>query len=125
MSRIAAGFWTAKKIAALAAVEDIGIAPHCSIGPVALAAALQVDACTPNFRIQENFGDFDVPWRSTFVRGWNPSRGGEFAVPEGPGLGLELDEDVIADRTYVAHAFPSLWDKGWTANFTQDKSRAE
>ena len=116
------GILAAKKIAAIAAAQDIRIAPHCSIGPVALAAALHVDLSTPNFMIQENFGDFDVQWRNSLVHGWNPSRAGELVLTDAPGLGLDLDEEAIAQHPYVAHAFPSLWDKNWTANFTQSGS---
>src|SRR5580704_14330755 len=54
------GILVAKKIAAMAAVQDIQVSPHCSIGPVALAAALHFDLSTPNFMIQENFAEFDV-----------------------------------------------------------------
>lgn len=113
------GLLVAKKIAAIAAVMDLQVAPHCSIGPVALAAALHFDWSTPNFRIQEAFGEFDVPWRNDFVRGWNPVRNGEFMLPDAPGLGLELDESVIAAHPYVPCSFPSLWDGDWTTNFTQ------
>jgi galactonate dehydratase len=116
------GILVAKKIAAMAAVQDIQVSPHCSIGPVALAAALHFDVSTPNFMIQENFADFDVPWRSQLVRGWNPSRSGEFVLPEGPGLGVDIDEDAIAGHPYVQNAFPSLWDKDWTTNFTRNQS---
>lgn len=112
------GILISKKVAAMAAVQDIGVAPHCSIGPVALAAALHFDASTPNFVIQENFGDFDVPWRAEFVRGWNPVRDGELLVPEEPGLGIDIDERVIAQHPYQKNSFPSLWDKSWLANFT-------
>ena len=108
-----------KRIAALAALGDVRVAPHCSIGPVALAAALHFDVSTPNFMIQEAFGEFDVPWRNDLVGGWNPIRHGEFVLADTPGLGLELDLDAIAEHPYVAHAFPSLWDREWTTNFTQ------
>jgi len=113
------GLWAAKKIAALAAVEDLAVSPHCSIGPVALAAALHFDVGTPNFMIQEAFGEFDVPWRDELVRGWNPLRQGEFVLSDAPGLGLDLDLAAIAAHPYVEHAFPSLWDRQWTSNFTQ------
>ena len=89
------GILTAKKIAAMAAVQDLRIAPHCSIGPVALAACLHVDVSTPNFMIQEAFAEFDVPWRNSFVKGWNPIRNGEFFLSEEPGLGLDIDEEAI------------------------------
>jgi galactonate dehydratase len=115
------GILMGKKIAALAAVQDLRVAPHCSIGPVALAAALHFDLSTPNFMIQEAFADFDVPWRSSLVAGWNPIRTGEFLVPDKPGLGLELDEAAIHAHPYVANSFPSLWDGDWLTKFTQDK----
>ena len=68
------------------------VAPHCSIGPVALAACLHFDVSTPNFMVQEAFAEFDVPWRNDLVGGWNPIRDGEFVLSDAPGLGLELDE---------------------------------
>lgn len=117
------GLLVSKKIAAITAVQDMRIAPHCSIGPVALAAALHFDISTPNFMIQENFGDFDVPWRSALVRGWNPIQFGEFVLSDAPGLGLELDDAVIAQHPYVQNPFPSLWDKTWLKDFTQDKAQ--
>ena len=113
------GILIGKKIAAMAAAQDLRIAPHCSVGPVALAAALHVDVSTPNFMLQEAFGEFDVPWRESFVRGWNPIRNGEFVLDDTPGLGLDIDEQAIADHPYVQHAFPSLWDGEWMTNFTQ------
>jgi galactonate dehydratase len=114
------GLAAGKKIAALAAIQDLQVAPHCSIGPVALAAALHFDVSTPNFMIQEGFGEFDVPWRNDLVHGWNPVRGGEFVLGDQPGLGLELDEQAIADHPYVQNAFPSLWDSDWLTDFKQD-----
>jgi galactonate dehydratase len=101
-------------------MNDLRVAPHCSIGPVALAAALHFDASTPNFMIQEAFGEFDVPWRSRLVQGKSFLAGGEFQLSDEPGLGLDLDLDAVFEHPYVAHAFPSLWDRTWTTNFTQN-----
>ncbi len=116
------GVLASKKIAAMAAVQDLRVAPHCSIGPVALAACLHFDLSTPNFMIQEAFGEFDVPWRNQLVKGWNPIRNGEFFLGDSPGLGLELDEAVIAEHPYIANTFPSLWDKEWLTKLTQSGS---
>jgi galactonate dehydratase len=85
-----------------------------------LAACLHFDCSTPNFMIQEDFTEFDVPWRNSLVRGWNPIQHGEFVLKDTPGLGLELDDQVIADHPSVKNAFPSLWDGEWLTNFTQD-----
>jgi galactonate dehydratase len=116
------GILAGKKIAAMAAPQDILVAPHCSIGPVALAACLHFDVSTPNFLVQEAFAEFDVPWRNDLVGGWNPINNGELFLGDAPGLGLELGESAIADHPYVANAFPSLWDGEWQTNFTQDRS---
>ena len=81
------GILAGKKIAAMAAAQDLRVAPHCSIGPVALAACLHFDVSTPNFMIQEAFAEFDVPWRNALVGGWNPIQNGAFVAPgrAGPG----------------------------------------
>jgi len=112
------GLLMTKKIASLAEAQDLRIAPHCSIGPVALCAALHVDWATSNAAMQENFADYDVPWRNDLVHGWNPIRGGEYVLPDKPGLGIELDEAVCRAHPYRQHAFPSLWDRQWLVDFT-------
>ena len=64
------------------------------------------------------FGEFDVDWRSDLVSGWNPLQNGRLALPEAPGLGIELDEGAIAEHPYRPLAFPSLWDASWRDEFT-------
>lgn len=49
----AGGIWETRKIAAMAEAYDIAVAPHCPLGPIALASCLQLDFCTPNAFIQE------------------------------------------------------------------------
>ena len=115
------GLLLTKKIAAMAEAQDIKVAPHCSIGPVALCAALHVDWSTPNAMIQENFGDYDVSWRNDLVFGWNPVKNGEFVLPEKPGLGIELNTALCAKHPYKKNSFPSLWDKRWLKDFTQNR----
>ena len=112
------GITVSKKVAAMAAAQDIAVSPHCSIGPVAYAAALHVAWSTPNMLMLESFAEFDVDWRSGLVGGWNPIRRGELSLPEAPGLGIELDEAVIAEHPYRPLAFPSLWDSTWVDEFT-------
>jgi galactonate dehydratase len=112
------GIAMAKKIASMAAAQDIGISPHCSVGPVAFAAALHVAWSTPNMLLLESFAEFDVDWRDDLVGGWNPLSNGKLALPDAPGLGLELDETAIAQHPYRPLAFPSLWDAAWRDEFT-------
>jgi galactonate dehydratase len=117
------GLLAAKKIAALAEAHGLHVSPHVSIGPVALAAALHLDWSTPCFLVQENFAEYDVPWRADLVHGWNPihpDRPGEFSLPDKPGLGLDIHPEACAAHPYKKNAFPSLWDKRWVKDITQN-----
>lgn len=113
------GLSVGRKIAALTQAQDLQLAPHCSVGPVALCAAIHFGWSTPHVLLQENFGDFDVPWRHDFVGGWNPFQNGEYQLPIQPGLGIELNETVIAAHPPQRNPFPSLWDNRWLKEFTR------
>jgi galactonate dehydratase len=113
------GLSIGKKITALAQAHDLAMSPHCSVGPVALCAAIHFGWSTSNVLIQENFAEYDVPWRNELVHGWNPIRSGEFALPEGPGLGIEIDVEACARHPYRKNTFPSLWDRKWIEEFTK------
>jgi galactonate dehydratase len=94
------GLLVSKKIAALAEAEDLQVSPHCSVGPVALCAALHLDWATPNAYVQENFAEYDVPWRADLVYGWTPIQQGEFVLPDKPGLGIEINPQACAAHPY-------------------------
>ncbi len=117
------GLWMGKKIAALCQPQDMRLAPHCSIGPVALCAAIHFGWATPQVMVQENFGDYDAPWRDELVGGWNPMAGAQYKLPEKPGLGIELNDAAFALHPFRKHAFPSLWDRRWVAEFTQSEEK--
>jgi len=117
------GLWMGKKIAALCQPQDMRLAPHCSIGPVALCAAIHFGWATPQVMVQENFGDYDAPWRDELVGGWNPMAGAQYKLPDKPGLGIELNDAAFALHPFRKHAFPSLWDRRWVAEFTQSAER--
>ncbi len=89
------GIMEAKKIASIAEAHYAMIAPHMACGPVAAAAAIQVDTCSPNFLIQEaNQG----PLHKTIFKEPLVFENGFITPPTGPGLGIEFDEDVIRER---------------------------
>ncbi len=104
----AGGIWEARKIAAMAEAYDIAVAPHCPLGPIAFAASLQLDACTPNVVIQEqsigihyNVGNELLDYvrdHSVFTY-----RDGYLEVPRGPGLGVEIDEALVRERARAGH----------------------
>ncbi|MFB6217594.1 MAG: enolase C-terminal domain-like protein, partial [Halobacteriaceae archaeon] len=76
--------------------ERVGFAPHNAAGPVMTHAAVHVDATTPAFAIQETFEEFYHPdWGAELLDG-AAIEDGAIEVPDDPGLGFELDEDVLA-----------------------------
>jgi len=86
------GITEAKKIAGMAEAHYAMIAPHMYCGPVAAAAAIQIDACSPNFLIQEaNQG----PLHKKIFKEPLVFEKGFIVPPQGPGLGIEFDEDVL------------------------------
>src|SRR5262245_54625554 len=113
------GLGIGRRIAILATKHGITVAPHCSVGPVALAAAVHFGWATPAVVVQENFADYDVPWRGELIRGGAVCRNGEFALPDAPGLGVELDEAACARHPYKKNTFPSLWDDRWLKELTK------
>ena len=117
------GLWIGKKIAALCQAQDLRMSPHCSIGPVALCAAVHFGWSTPQVCVQEYFGDYDAPWRNELVGGWNPITGGQFVLPEKPGLGIELNVEACLQHPFVKNTFPSLWDRRWIAEFTKSEAK--
>lgn len=104
----AGGISESRRIAAMAEAYDVAVAPHCPLGPIALASCIQMDATTPNVFIQEqslgihyNQGndlldylvDKDVfHYENGFVQ-----------IPRGPGLGIEIDEDVVRRLSQSGH----------------------
>jgi galactonate dehydratase len=89
------GIMEAKKIAAMAECNFAAIAPHCPLGPIALAACLQLDACIPNFLAQEHFTLGDGYITEPFV-----VENGYIALPTKPGLGIELDEEQLQNKLF-------------------------
>ena len=87
------GILESKKIASMAEAHYALIAPHMYCGPVAAAAAVQLDTCSPNFLIQEfNANDLHSEIFAEPIQ----FESGYITPPTGPGLGVELDESVVA-----------------------------
>ena len=104
----AGGLLECRKIAAMAEAYDIAVAPHCPLGPLALAACLQLAACTPNVAIQEmslgihyNVGH-DLLNFITDKEVLSPVDG-FLPIPEGPGLGITIDEDAVREVAKDGH----------------------
>ncbi|MDA0839671.1 MAG: galactonate dehydratase [Planctomycetota bacterium] len=89
----AGGIMECRFIAAMAETYYGTIAPHCPLGPIALAACLQLAACTPNHLAQENVTLGEGYLKEPFI-----VKDGYVDLPQGPGLGIELDEEALADK---------------------------
>lgn len=104
----AGGISEVKKIAAMAETFDVALAPHCPLGPIALASCLQVDFCTPNAFIQEqslgihyNQGSdlLDYLADATVFHYEN----GCVNLLTEPGLGISINEDKVREMASVGH----------------------
>ena len=96
------------RIGAMAEAYDVALAPHCPLGPIALAACLQIDAVCYNAVLQEqslgihyNKGgdllDYVTPAsRFAYAEGF-------LAIPDGPGLGVEVDEAKVTEMAAIGH----------------------
>lgn len=89
------GLAAAVAIGRLAEARGVAIAPHNPSGPVAMAASAQVAAALPHVRALEHAWG-EVPWRADLVAPRERIADGHLVLPDGPGLGIELNEAVVA-----------------------------
>ncbi|MCF6112143.1 galactonate dehydratase [Mesorhizobium muleiense] len=104
----AGGITECRKIATMAEAYDVALAPHCPLGPLALAACLQVDAVSYNAFIQEQ--SLGIHYNTAndvldYARNKDVFRyeDGYVFIPSGPGLGVEMDEDYVRERANEGH----------------------
>lgn len=111
----AGGLSECRRIAAMAEAYDVAVAPHCPLGPLALGACLQLAGCAPNVALQEmslgihyNVGHdllsfVSDPAPLTAHDGW-------LAIPEGPGLGVTIDEAAVREAHKDRHRWRNpIW----------------
>jgi galactonate dehydratase len=100
----AGGISEVRRIAAMAEAYDVAVAPHCPLGPIALAASLQIGFATPNYLIQEqsiglHYGEgFDL-LDYLVDRSVLTHRDGFIDRLDRPGLGIEIDEQSVEQAT--------------------------
>ncbi len=111
----AGGITEVRKIASLAEIYDVQLAPHCPLGPLALAACLQVGFATPNFLIQEQ--SIGIHYNQgaevlDYVLDKTPLKFVDGSVERlrAPGLGIEIDEAAVRRADKSGHAWRSpVW----------------
>jgi len=111
----AGGISEVRRIASLAEVFGAHLAPHCPLGPIALAASLQVDFAVPNFLIQEQSLDVhDSQGNDLLDYLIDPAvfafQDGFVGRPTAPGLGIEVDEAAVRRADEKGHRWhPPVW----------------
>ena len=109
----AGGISELRRIGSMAEVYGASIAPHCPLGPISLAASLQVAFTTPNFLIQEQSAGMHYNGTDpSYLVDMAPVRvvDGWIARPIGPGLGVEVDEEAVRRAAEIGHSWRSpIW----------------
>ncbi len=103
-----------RRIATMCEAYDVALAPHCPLGPIALAACVQVDAYSANFAIQEMSlgihynagGAQDLTSYTKNPEVWNV-KDGYIDLMSGPGLGIEINEEEVTRLSVGAEAWVS------------------
>ncbi|MDR6552545.1 galactonate dehydratase [Paenibacillus qinlingensis] len=111
----AGGILETRKIAAMAEAYDIAIAPHCPLGPIALASCLQLDICSPNAFIQEQSLGIHYNQGSDLLDYLkDPSvfqyEAGFVKNLTAPGLGIEINEEKVREMAAIGHNWKNpIW----------------
>jgi len=104
----AGGISECRKIATMAEAYDVAVAPHCPLGPIALAACIQLDACTPNAFIQEQSlgihynkgGDLLDYIKDASIYKY---KNGFIEITDAPGLGVDVNEEAVIEASKIPH----------------------
>jgi galactonate dehydratase len=104
----AGGISETRRIAAMAEAYDTAVALHCPLGPIALAACLQLDACTHNAFIQEQSLGIHYNVANDLLDyitepGAFAYSAGYVTIPTGPGLGIDVNKDYVTERALEGH----------------------
>jgi len=111
----AGGITECKKIISMAEAYDVAVAPHCPLGPIALASCLQVDATAHNAFIQEQSLGIHYNQGSDLLDYLvDPTvfhyENGYVKIPQGPGLGIEVNEEKVREMAKVGHQWQNpVW----------------
>jgi galactonate dehydratase len=111
------GIHRLRQVAALAEAYQAMIAPHNARCPISTAVNVHVDAATRNVFIQETFDDFHVPWARELFDGIPRIEDGYLTIPEGPGIGVTVNEALIDRHKPGARNYMNLFSTGWEQRF--------
>ena len=119
------GVWRTRQVCAMADAHYAVVAPHNAQGPVSTATCIQIGACTPNLLVQEIFDEFNVDWEREVIDHPAEVIDGRIAIPDRPGLGIDLNWAEIAKHPYQISNFLPLFAPGWERREGETSSRPE
>jgi len=111
----AGGISEVKKIAGMAEAFDVALAPHCPLGPIALAACVQLDACCPNAFIQEQSLGIHYNKGTDLLDYLNDKsvfqfKDGFIKIPTGAGLGISVNKEKVIEAAKTGHNWKNpIW----------------
>ncbi len=107
------GIWRTRQVAAMADAHYAVVAPHNAQGPISTATCIQIGAATPNLLVQEIFDEFNVDWEQEIVDHHAEVIDGRIAIPDRPGLGVDLNWAELEKHPYEVTNFLPLFAQGW------------
>jgi galactonate dehydratase len=107
------GILGSRKVADMVDAYYGTIIPHAAQGPICTLACLHIDISTPNSWLQETFEDFNEPWERNLLTKFPRIVNGYFELPEGPGIGADLNVDEIKRHPYHENPDISLFEDDW------------
>ncbi|MBS1852732.1 MAG: mandelate racemase/muconate lactonizing enzyme family protein [Acidobacteria bacterium] len=116
------GILGSRKVADMVDAHYGTIIPHAAQGPICTLACLHVDIATPNSWLQETFEHFNEPWEMDLVTTFPKLVDGYFELPQGPGLGTDLNLDAVRSHPYHENPDISLFEDNWQFRRSKPKS---
>ena len=107
------GILASRKVADMVDAHYGTVIPHAAQGPICTLACLHIDAATPNAWMQETFETFNVPWEKDLLTAFPRLVDGYFELPDGPGLGADLNLDEVLRHPYHENPDISLFEDDW------------
>lgn len=107
------GITAAKDVIGMVHAHHGVTAPHSAQGPICSLVAAHLNLSSPNFFVHEFFDEFNAPWEHDLLTGTAKQEGGVLVIPEGPGLGVDLNLEEVVKHPYHPANFLPLFDNGW------------
>jgi galactonate dehydratase len=100
-------------VASMAEAHNCMISPHCAQGPIGSYISMHIAASCRNCFLKEHFDDFEVDWVRDLLIGDIKHENGYLTISNAPGLGAELNHDIIKKHISKENRFISLFKPGW------------